>query len=135
MDTVFSVASFLYTRTGNVLSQKPEVCDSVKWIVLLPVRRSKSVVCSRGVTSQDGCRIVLLLHITPHALRSAELPLPAIHSGLLRTAQGRKQELSFVIFTGRKTRFRHVSTLPKNRYAYSHHKPTRPIVQFPASDA
>lgn len=50
----FSVAFFLYARTGNVLSQKLNVCDSVKRVILLPIGCNKSVACSRCVTSRDG---------------------------------------------------------------------------------
>ena len=39
-------------------------------------------------------------------------------------------ELLFVIFIGRKTKFEHVATLPKNRYTDSHHRSIQPVVQF-----
>lgn len=133
MDVFFSVAFFLHPRISSILSQNLKFYNSVKWIILLPVRCNKTVVCSHCFISQYGYHIALILHIILHSLHSASLLLSGIHSRLLRTAQNWMWELLFV-FIGRKTKFKYVAILPKNRYTDSCHRPIQPIVLSPAMD-
>lgn len=54
-----------------------------------------------------------------YSLYSANLLLPGIHYRLLRTAQNWMWELLFAIFTGRKTKLKHVATPRINRQIHT----------------
>lgn len=108
---VFSVTFFLHTKIGSVLFQIMKVCNSVKWIILLPDRLNKNSICPHSFISQDGYHNALILHycILYIVLYSATLLLPGILYRLLRIAQNWMWELLFAIFLGRKTKFKHVA--------------------------